>query len=163
MIARVLRGASKGALVGLAFGAALQFPLAWLASNLPYGAYALLGALACVAAGQPPWRPGAWVGSIIKAIFGLTAGAGLYWLGHRFLAIPIGSVAGLQLGTTLSQSPLLFGPMVSSGLSLLIELDDGGAAPSEPTPRVRIDAVAGNGDDDLDEGNHSTPARRRVR
>jgi hypothetical protein len=102
--------------------------------------YAAVGALSGVVAGQPPWRKGAWLASILKAVFGAGVGAGLYALASRFLAVGVGGIAGLADGTALANAPLLFAPLVAGVYGMLVELDDGGEQPVEQSTGVRVSA-----------------------
>jgi hypothetical protein len=164
MFRRLLLGLLKGLVIGGAIGALMHFALG--VAIIPAGALSYLffggvAAVAGVAAGQPPWREGAWVGSVLKAIFGFAIGAGIYWAGQRFLNFPIGGIANLPAGATFAQAPLLFAPALAALFSMLIELDDGGEPAAESKTGVRVDAGKGKGKSagaDLDELEEKAPA-----
>lgn len=146
MVRRLLVGLLKGIVIGGAIGALLHFalgltalPAAWLGYVL-YGAVAALGG---VLAGQPPWRKGAWVASILKGLFGFGLGALAYLLGSRFLNLDVGGLANIANGTTLANAPLLFAPIVAMIYAGLVELDDGGeqAAAEEAAAKTGVRAV----------------------
>ncbi len=146
MFRRLLLGLAKGLVIGGVIGALMHFALG--VTLIPAGALSYLffggiAALAGVAAGQPPWREGAWVGSILKAIFGFAIGAGLYWVGQRFLNFPIGGLAGLPAEATFAQAPLTFAPTLAAIFGMLIELDDGGDQAADSKTGVRVDAAGG--------------------
>jgi len=133
MLRRLLWGLVKGVVLGATIGALLHFGLAAtpLAGALAYVVYGAVAAIAGVFAGELPWKPGAWIGALIKAILGIGIGALVYFLGSKFLNIPVGGLAGAPDDTVLSQFPLLFAPIVGGVFSGLIELDDGGEKPQE--------------------------------
>lgn len=129
MVGRLIIGLLKGTLLGAALTAVLHFGLGVtvMSGVLAYLFAALVTGLAGVFAGQPPWRQGAWVGSILKGVFGLALGAGLYALAAHFLKVQLPAVAGIPAGTEFAQAPLVFAPALAALYAGLIELDDGGA------------------------------------
>lgn len=155
MLRRLLVGLLKGLAIGGAIGALLHFGgipvLPGWAAYLLYGAVVgLAGALA----GQPPWRQGAWVASILKFVFGFGVGAGLYALASHFLHLPVDVLPDVPPNTELAQAPLAFAPAAAALYAMLVELDDGGEQPVQEKRtgvRVKADALA-----DLDE----VPAER---
>jgi hypothetical protein len=166
MFRRLLLGLLKGLVVGAAIGALMHFALGVtivLAGVLSYLFFGLVASIAGIAAGQPPWREGAWVGSILKAIFGFAIGAGLYWIGQRFLNFDIGGLAGVfPQGATFAQAPLAFAPALAAVFATLIELDDGGDQPAaDAKTGMRVEAGAKKkspADLDLDEIEAGEPA-----
>jgi hypothetical protein len=89
IILRLFIGIFKGAVVGALLGGGLWYletggnlqaagaPLAFLRWPL----YGLVGLLAGVVSGKPPWAKGsAWVSSILKGLFGFGLCVGLYFL-----------------------------------------------------------------------------------
>jgi hypothetical protein len=148
MLRRLLVGLLKGVLVGGAVGALLHFAFGVTALSAAWMGYLLYGGVALLAgvvAGQPPWREGAWVASILKGAFGFGVGALLYFLGAKFLSgIDLTPLAGALpdlAGKTLSQVPLLFAPAVATVYATLVELDDGGEQPAtEKKTGVRVSA-----------------------
>lgn len=143
MLRRLLLGLLKGIVVGGAIGAALHFGVrqtSMAPGALNYVLYGTVALLAGVLAGQPPWRKGAWVASILKGIFGFGVGAGLYALASRYLQVPVEGLMELPAGTQLAQAPLLFAPAVATVYATLVELDDGGEAQPEEKTNVRVKA-----------------------
>lgn len=140
MLRRLLIGLLKGLAVGGAVGAALHFGAGatTITSWVNYLLYGAVGLLAGVVAGQPPWRPGAWVASILKGIFGAGLGVGLYALAVHFLRLPVDGVPGIESGAVLAQAPLLFAPAVATLYATLVELDDGGEQPAQESTGVRV-------------------------
>jgi hypothetical protein len=169
MLRRLLVGLLKGLAVGGAIGALLHFGLGVydIASGINYLLYGAVVGLAGALAGQPPWRAGAWVGSLLKLLFGFGIGAGLYALGARFLALPVEGIAGLPAGSTLPHAPLLFAPLTAAVYGMLVELDDGGEQPAESKPtgvRVKGEAGAGSAAHDevsVERESKSSPRARR--
>jgi len=108
--------------------------------------YPIVGAVAGALSGRAPWKPGAWIASILKAVFGLAVGAGLFALG-RFL--PAVALIGNE-PVKLAFQPLFFAPMLATVYATLVELDDGGDhAEEEPASGVRVGKLSG---DDIDVG-----------
>lgn len=137
MLRRLLIGMLKGLLIGGAVGAALHFGLGQtsIASALNYPLYGLVGALAGIFAGRPPWHEGARVATILKGVFGLLLGFGLYALAAAFLkgAFPI-ALPNVPATANFAQIPLVFAPSVAALYAALVEIDDGGENP-EPAAR----------------------------
>jgi hypothetical protein len=141
MFKRLLLGLVKGLVLGGVVGAAITFGLHQSVDGVAaYGLYALLGALAGVFAGRPPWVKGAWVESLLKGLFGVAVGAGLYALGSKFLTIPMPDLAAGGGTLELFKQPVLMAPGIGAIYAALIELDNTGEAEPEPT-NVRIRSV----------------------
>jgi hypothetical protein len=86
MVKRLVLGLLKGLVLAGALGA-LFFYAFGLHAVSGVGAFMLAGLATLIAgifAGQPPWKKGAWIGSILKGIFGFALGTGLYWLVSKF-------------------------------------------------------------------------------
>ncbi len=142
MIQRLVTGLLKGLFLGGVIGALVQFELpqaltgsGWFRVLL----YGLLGTLAGVFAGRPPWKPGAWVESLLKGAFGFAVGCGLYALAAHFLPqeLPV-HIRGLPAGS-LASVPVLFAPVLAMVYSALVELDNTGEPEAvRGTPGVRV-------------------------
>lgn len=159
MLKRLLLGLLKGLLVGGALGAAAHALVGPTLTGVgAYALYALVGGLAGLVAGRPAWRQGAGVAAILRGVFGLGVGVGLYALAARFLtflvAIP-GAVAPAATSGALGQLPLFLAPLVATVYAVLVELDDGGENP-EPAvkSKVRIDV------DDIRVDEEEAPAQK---
>ena len=147
-VVRILVGLLKGALVGGLVGGVLWFletggdlaaeaRLAWLR----WPTYGVIGLLAGVVAGRPPWAKGAaWVTSIIKGVFGFGLCVGLYFLAD----LALGSFENLLgFGRTPTTWYFGFGAALGAVYAIWIELDDGGKrdeekekkAAAKPTPK----------------------------
>lgn len=141
MLKRLLIGLLKGLALGGAIGAAITFGLnagpIW--GVTAYALYALLGAFAGVLAGRPFWIKGAWVETLLKGLFGLAVGAGLYALASKFLGAVVPNVAG---GDPLEifKQPMLMAPGIGAIYAALVELDNTGEVEPEPT-NVRIRSI----------------------
>lgn len=155
MVKRLVFGLLKGVVIGAALGALFHFALGL--STVGTVAGFLLSALAAVVAGvfsgQPPWKKGAWIGSILKAVFGMLLGSGLYFAISKLLGGV--SVDGLLRteGGTIATAPLAFMPMIAAVYSTFVEIDDGGetgTTADEPTStgvRVGASEDAGEGEE----------------
>jgi hypothetical protein len=146
---RLLLGLLKGIVIGGAFGALLHFGLGQhqLAGWANWLLYPLVGAVSGALAGRAPWKPGAWIAGILKGVFGLAVGAGLFALGHKFLP-DLALVDGVKVN--LAEQPLFFAPMLATIYATLVELDDGGDQPEEePASGVRVGKLSV---DDIDVG-----------
>jgi hypothetical protein len=140
---RLLLGLLKGLVIGGAFGAALHFGrgVPVLDGALNWVLYPLVGAVSGALAGRAPWKPGAWIAGVLKAVFGLAVGAGLFALGNKFL--PEMQVLGAQAKASLAHYPLVFAPMLATVYATLVELDDGGDQPEEePASGVRVGKIS---------------------
>lgn len=165
MLRRLLVGLLKGVVVGGAIGALLHFGLGLTqisASWMNYSLYALVAAVVGLIAGQPFWRRGAGVAAILKALFGLGVGAGLYALGSNYVRVPVDGFSLFRLGTEFPHAPLLFAPAVAALYGMFVELDDGGEPPEEKNTGVRVSTVS-DGDEDVVpvERSEKSSARRR--
>ena len=139
---RLLLGLLKGLVIGGAFGAALHFALGQreISGLLNWAVYPLVGAVSGALAGRAPWKPGAWIAGVLKGVFGLAVGAGLFALGQKFLP----EVALVGGGSAkLANAPLFFAPMLAAVYATLVELDDGGDQPEEePASGVRVGKIS---------------------
>ena len=144
---RVVLGLLKGAVVGGAIGwAALKLGVA--GGFAAFATYAVIGAVVGIVCGRPIWRQDTIWTPILKGIFGLAIGAGLYWLGRKVLGgvhIALPSSLGVAPERSLAEVPLLLGPIIGAAWGLLVEIDDSGgkakdkaagvpAAPAKPRP-----------------------------
>jgi len=159
MLKRLLLGLVKGLLVGGALGAAAHslIDAHTLTGIGAYFFYALVGGLAGLVAGRPAWRTGAGVAAILRAVFGLGVGVGLYALAAAFLKVEVG-IPGAAVGAApalLVALPVFLAPMIATVYAVLVELDDGGENP-EPVvkSKVRIDV------DDIKVDEEEVPAQK---
>ncbi len=154
MLKRLLLGLLKGLLVGGALGAAAHALVGpTLTGAGAYLLYALVGGLAGLIAGRPAWRTGAGVAAILRGVFGLGVGIGLYALAKQFLTFQVG-IPGTVTGA-LGQLPLFLAPLIATVYAVLVELDDGGENPEpEVKSKVRIDV------DDIKVDEEEAPAQK---
>ena len=120
---RIVLGLIKGIVLGGAVGYGL-LRLGWNAPLWIYVACAIVGALAGVVCGQPPWRANTLWTPIVKMLVGAIIGVGLGMIGRWLLPhTPLLTFAGTALTW---QS----GPVLVAGVGILyglfVEIDDGG-------------------------------------
>jgi hypothetical protein len=118
---RVLIGLIKGAIVGGALGYGAWY-LGWTGGVVAYLACALAGALVGVIAGRAPWRAETIWTPVIKMVVGAIIGAGLCFVGFRFLPDPQFKVAGVELGL---HSAIVLAPAIALLYGIFVEVDDG--------------------------------------
>jgi hypothetical protein len=118
---RVIVGLIKGAVVGGALGYGAWY-LGWTGGVAAYLACALAGALVGVIAGRAPWRAETIWTPVIKMIVGAVIGAGLCFVGFRFLPDPQFKVADLELGL---HSATVLAPAIAILYGVFVEVDDG--------------------------------------
>ena len=148
MLKRLLIGILKGIIVGGAVGAALYFGLhqGSLESGFAYVLYGAVGALTGVVAGKPLWKQGAWIEALLRGVFGIAVGCGLYALASSFLhvaAIPLPAGLFPRLGDAeiprfLFQQPLAMAPLLATLYASLIELDNDGKGEDVASTKVRV-------------------------
>jgi hypothetical protein len=125
---RVVSGLLKGGLIGLCVGA-----LSWRIgmTGLPgYIDYGIVGALVGILGGRPPWRQDTIWTPLLKGIFGIVIGIGLYWVAHKFL-YGVRLDFAVKLGAPdkpIPDVPVVLGPMIGALWGILVELDDSGKA-----------------------------------
>jgi uncharacterized membrane protein YgaE (UPF0421/DUF939 family) len=120
---RVIIGLIKGAVVGGLLGYSAWY-LGWTGGLVAYLACALAGAVVGVIAGRAPWRAETIWTPVIKMVVGALIGAGLCFIGFRFLPDPQFHVAGVELG--LHSAPVL-APAIALLYGVFVEVDDGSA------------------------------------
>ena len=89
--------------------------------------YAVIGAAAGVVCGRPPWRQDTFWTSLLKAIFGLLVGVGLYFLAHKLFGGAHAAFAaklGVNPDAAIVDVPILLGPVIGAVWGILVELDD---------------------------------------
>ena len=118
---RVLVGLIKGAVVGGLLGYGSWYT-GWTGGFAAYLACALAGALVGVIAGRAPWRAETIWTPVIKMIVGAVIGAGLCFVGFRFLPDPQFKIAGVELGL---HSATVLAPAVALLYGMFVEVDDG--------------------------------------
>jgi hypothetical protein len=91
--------------------------------------YGLIGALVGVLGGRPPWRQETVWTPLLKGIFGVVVGIGLYWLARKIFGSTHLELA-VKLGAPDKPIPdvsVVLGPMVGAIWGILVELDDSGS------------------------------------
>ena len=167
MLKRLLIGILKGVTVGSAVAAALYFGLhqGSLEGLLAYVLYGAVGALTGVVAGKPLWKQGAWIEALLRGVFGIAVGCGLYALASSFLpvaAIPLPAGLFPRLGDAevprlLFQQPLAMAPLLATLYASLIELDNDGKGEGETSTKVRVAGL-----EDIDIGEERAEASAKL-
>jgi hypothetical protein len=176
MMKRLVVGLVKGLVLGGAIGAAIQFGLLVRFTGHPHltsggllGALVAMGAAgtAGVFAGRPPWREGAWIEALIKGVFGMITGGGIYWLAAKYGAQPI-PFPRLPEPIPATSLPVVFSPLIAALYGAIVELDNTGDDTRKPKPKRKPIARVANAeieDAAFDEGEAVTrqapPPRRK--
>lgn len=125
-IGRALLGLIKGLIVGGGIGYCL-LKLGNPNGVLIYLSCGLVGAVVGLLCGSAPWQAETIWTPVLKMVFGLLAGAGLYALGHRFMPGLAISVQGFAESVPLRSGAFL--AVAIGGLyGLFVEVDDGGSS-----------------------------------
>lgn len=138
---RAIFGLIKGLIVGGGIGFCL-----WKLNNpggvLVYLCCGIVGAVVGLLCGRAPWRAETIWTPILKVVFGLAVGAGLYALGHRF--IPGGLAVSLQgvVDKLAFNSGAFLAPVIGGVYGLFVEVDDGGASAAQARLPARRPAKA---------------------
>jgi hypothetical protein len=139
-IGRALLGLIKGLIVGGGIGYCL------LKLGNPNGVFiyiccGLVGAVVGLLCGKAPWQAETIWTPILKVLFGLLAGTGLYALGHRFMP---GFAITIQGYTEMV--PLRSGAFLAVAIGaiygMFVEVDDGGGAARKAKLKALSDAEA---------------------
>jgi len=170
MLKRLLIGILKGIVVGGGVGAALYFGLSQgsLESAWAYLLYGVVGAITGVIAGKPLWKPGAWIEALLRGVFGIAVGCGLYALASSFLhvsAIPLPAslfpaLPPAEQARFLFQQPLAMAPLMATLYASLIELDNDGKGDDVGPSKVRVARLE---DIDIGEDESEAPAKPAAR
>lgn len=136
---RALLGLIKGLIIGGGIGFCL-LKLGNPGGVLVYLCCGIVGAVVGLLCGRAPWHAETIWTPVLKMVFGLGVGAGLYALGHRF--VPAGlavSVQGLADSVSLGSGAVL-APAIGGLYGLFVEVDDGGGTNKLP-PRAAAKAL----------------------
>lgn len=124
---RLITGLLKGGLIGFGVGMlSWRIGMAGLPAFVDYG---LIGGLVGVLGGRPPWKHETIWTPLLKGIFGVVIGIGLYWVARKFLfgtrldlAVALGAP-----DRPIPDVPVVLGPIVGAVWGILVELDDSGS------------------------------------
>jgi hypothetical protein len=166
MVKRLVLGLLKGLVIGGVLGALFfyAFGLHRVEGALAYVFAGLAALVAGVFAGQPPWRKGAWVGSILKGLFGFGLGAGLYWLVQKFApGMDLQALLRAHETTTLATAPVTFMPLVASVYAMLVEIDDGAEKGSTADPAMAATGVRVESIDVGEEGEEAASSAQQAK
>ena len=131
---RVLLGLLKGGVVGALIGAG-AFKLGIGGGVLGTATYAVVGGLAGILCGRPPWRQDTVWTTTLKGIFGAVVGVALYWgAGKLFGGAHVAFAAKLGVpDRPFVDLPVLMGPLIGALWGAFVELDDGGSSAAAST------------------------------
>lgn len=157
MVKRLALGVVEGVLIGAVLAVLLIQGLGVVTFSgalAAYGSAVLTGALAGLIAGRPIWARGAGVEAGLKAVFGAALGVLAMYALRRWLHTSV-DLASLHAGAgRIADLPALSLPIVSTGLSVLFELDntgepthDEGKPKSEAVAKKRVEAGASEEDE----------------
>jgi hypothetical protein len=166
MLKRLLIGMLKGLILGggMAVGLYMLAHIGSVSGFWGYLLYGVLGAITGVVAGKPLWKPGAWIEALLRGVFGIAVGCGLYALGAVVLtgsAIDFTALLGSLPATSstpahLYQQPLIMAPMFATLYASLIELDNDGKGEDAGSTKVRVARLE---DIDVGEDEAEAPAK----
>jgi hypothetical protein len=133
---RVVSGLLKGGLIGFCVGA-----LSWRIGMIGVPAsvdYGVVGALVGILGGRPPWKQDTIWTPLLKGIFGIVVGVGLYWLAHKLLyGVRLDFL--VKLGApdkAIPDAPVVLAPMIGALWGILVELDDSGSNSTNPDAAI---------------------------
>jgi hypothetical protein len=140
IVVRVLLGLLKGLIIGGALGFGFTVLTGGSAPGfLQYLLYGSIGALTGFVAGRAVWKQETIWTSVVKAVFGVLVGLGLYWVASRVLGgIPTPAIAEAGIRASyLSNAPWLLGPAIAAAYGIFVEVDDGGASDKEKAEKAK--------------------------
>lgn len=147
-------GLLKGLLVGAAVGTGFQVGLGWgdTPGLLGYLLAMGTGATAGILAGTPPWKVDAWIEALLKGLFGVGVGAGLYWLSSSFLSFQVPfALPAAEPNVEWTRLPLIYAPIVGAFYGAFVELDNTGSDPKGAAPKKKDESGAAPIIPDIDE------------
>ncbi len=99
--------------------------------------YAVIGALAGIVSGRPPWRQDTIWTTALKGIFGALVGGGLYWgAGKLFGGAHLAFAGRLGLpDRPLVEVPALLGPLIGALWGIFVEIDDSVGDKAKPAAK----------------------------
>lgn len=163
---RLLVGLVEGLVLGAALATALVAGLGRAVASgwVGYGLAALAGALTALVAGKPVWAKEAKLEVGLKAVIGGSIALVALYAVRRWLAIQVDlSAIGAGRGI-VGELVAVFVPVITTGLSILFELDNDEASAAAPPPkrvegpRARVSSEVGTSDE---AASGETPARVR--
>lgn len=99
--------------------------------------YAVIGALAGIVSGRPPWRQDTIWTTALKGIFGALVGGGLYWGAGKLFGSAHLAFAG-RVGLPdrpLVEVPALLGPLIGALWGIFVEIDDSVGDKAKPAAK----------------------------
>jgi hypothetical protein len=134
---RVVTGLLKGALIGFCVGM-LSWRIGFTTGLPAFIDYGIIGGLAGILGGRPPWRQETIWTPLLKGVFGIVIGIGLYWVARKLfwntrldLAVSLGAP-----DKPIADVPVVLGPIIGGLWGILVELDDSGSSsPDGPITR----------------------------
>jgi hypothetical protein len=124
---RALLGLLKGGVIGALVGA-LALKLGVAGGPAAAVTYAVIGGLAGIVCGRPPWRQDTTWTSALKGLVGVGVGIGLYFLSRKLLGgahlASASKLVGAAADRPLVELPILLGPVVGALWGIFVEVDD---------------------------------------
>jgi hypothetical protein len=134
---RLVMGLVKGGVLGFGVGLlSWRLGLAGLPAWVDMG---VVGALVGILGGRPPWRQETIWTPLLKGVFGVVIGVGLYWVAHKVLYGARLDLA-VKLGAPdrpIPDNPVVLGPLIGAIWGALVELDDSGSGANAEAPISR--------------------------
>jgi hypothetical protein len=140
IVVRVLLGLLKGLIIGGALGFGFTVLTQGKAPGfLQYLLYGTIGALTGFVAGRAVWKQETIWTSVVKAVFGVLVGLGLYALASKLLGgIPTPAIAEAGIpATSFANASWLLGPAIAAAYGIFVEVDDGGSSDKEKQEKAK--------------------------
>ena len=140
IVVRVLLGLLKGLIIGGALGFGFTVLTQGKAPGfLQFLLYGTIGALTGFVAGRAVWKQETIWTSVVKAVFGVLVGVGLYWVASKVLGgIPTPSIAEAGIpASNFASAAWLLGPAIAAAYGIFVEVDDGDSSDKQKEEKAK--------------------------